>query len=212
MINISRRLLDITNHLDGNENILDVGCDHGLLAIYLVKNMNYVLIHVSDNKQSALNNAINNIKKYQLEKNIKYYLGNGLDVLNDKSIDTLIISGMGTSTILNILKNTKLKQIKKIIIQSNNHHYKLRLGLEKINYQLDKETVVYDKNKYYITMTYNKGKNKLDELKLKYGIHNNIDYLNHLLKKMKDIYHKNKDLQLNIDIEKLKLLIDSLKI
>ncbi len=202
MSKISKRLLEITNHLDKTEIVLDIGCDHGLLAIYLVINNYYKKIYVSDNKQSALNNAINNINKFSLEEKIIPYLGNGLEAINNNEINTLIISGLGTATILKILNHEKLKQIRKIIIQSNNNHEKLRSGLEKLSYQLEKETSVFDNKKYYLTMTFTKGTKKLDKIQLKYGVSNDIDYYKYLKNKKEEIRSKiiNKS-KSNIDIE-----------
>ena len=38
MIKISERLKSISEFIEDNTNILDIGCDHGLLDIYLMQN------------------------------------------------------------------------------------------------------------------------------------------------------------------------------
>ena len=106
MINISKRLEAISNLVPNNSRIIDIGCDHGLLDIYLYQHNISKKIICTDINQNALNNAILNIKKNKLEKHIETRLGNGLEVLNDEDdIDTIIISGMGSHTIVGILKN-----------------------------------------------------------------------------------------------------------
>ena len=38
MTNISKRLKSIVSFVDKDDSVVDVGCDHGLLSIYLVEN------------------------------------------------------------------------------------------------------------------------------------------------------------------------------
>lgn len=190
MIKLSLRLKDILRHLDFSETIIDIGCDHCQLGIYLIQNNKFNHFYASDNKLGALNNAINNINKYRLNNKITLLLGDGLEAINDKSINTLIISGMGTNNILKILKNDKIKQINKIIIQSNNKHYLLRKELAKIGFKDIKETVVVDHNLYYITISFVRGESILSNIELKYGIHYNKIYLKLLLKNINIILKK----------------------
>ena len=89
-----------------NSKVIDIGCDHGLLDIYLYQNKISKKVIASDINENALNNAKENIKKNNLEKNIETRLGNGLDTLKENdNVDTIIISGMGAHTVIGILKN-----------------------------------------------------------------------------------------------------------
>ena len=113
MIKLSLRLKKIAKYVDDYSNIVDIGCDHGLLDIYLVQTNKNIKIIASDVNENALNNAINNIKKYNLENKITTILSNGLDNIDTTNIDTIIIAGMGSHTVVSILKNNpkKLKPI-----------------------------------------------------------------------------------------------------
>lgn len=159
MIKISARLKSIANFVDDNSSIVDIGCDHGLLDIYLVQTKKNVKIIASDVNQNALNNAIKNIKKENLTKKIKTVLSNGLDNIDTKDIDTIVISGMGTHTIVGILYNNlpKLKKIKNLIIQSNNDLDFLRYKLKKIGFIITKEQLVSDAGIIYTIIKFNKG-------------------------------------------------------
>ena len=124
---ISNRLKSLVKYVDKNDKIIDIGCDHALLDIYLIKNKIIDNIIVSDVHPSALNAGIENIKRYKLENKIDTRLGDGLKVLKEKDVvDTILISGMGTNTIKTILDKDKLGSINKLIIQSNNDHELLR--------------------------------------------------------------------------------------
>lgn len=185
---LSKRLSAIKDFVSNEDKIIDVGCDHALLDIFLVKNGIVDSLYVSDVSENALNNAIDNIEKNNLSDKIIPLLGNGLSVINKShDVDTLIISGMGSATILEIVSNKKISNIKKCIFQSNNNHEILRTYMIHHGFSLESERVVYEDKKYYVTMLFKRGKCSLKDYEISYGIHNNIDYYNYLLKKEKRI-------------------------
>ena len=106
MIKLSKRLEAISSLVPVNSKVIDVGCDHALLDIYLYQHKISNKIIASDVNENALNNAKENIKEHKLTNQIETRLGNGLDTLNEKdNIDTVIMSGIGAHTIIGILKN-----------------------------------------------------------------------------------------------------------
>ena len=199
MNKISKRLLSIADFISKEDELVDVGCDHGLLSIYLIKNKLCKRVIASDINEKALSNAIKNIERENL--NIQTILSDGLNNIDLTNINTLIISGMGTQTILHILEdNTKLKNINKLIIQSNNNHEILRTNLNKKGYYLKEESTLYDKNEWYTTMYFIKSNKKNTKQELVYGYLNNHNYNSYLLNQYKTIYDKipdtNKDKKL----------------
>ena len=172
MIKLSKRLEEISKLINEEDNVLDIGCDHALLDIYLSKKYDKEY-YASDLKEIRLKNAKENIKKYQTNK-VKLLEGNGLEVLEKcKDVNTLVISGMGYMTINNILKNVKkLTGIKKLVIQSNSDSNKVRKFVLKNDFYIDKEVVVFDKNFYYIISVFKRGKRKYSKLDREVGIMN----------------------------------------
>lgn len=170
MIKLSKRLLAIANLVDDNSKVVDIGCDHGLVSIYLAMNKQNISIIASDINQNALDNAIKNINKYHLEDKIKVCLSNGLDNINDE-IDTIIISGMGGHTIIDILTNNqeKLNTVNNIIIQSNNDIEYVRRKIVKLGYCISKEELILDKNICYTVILFTKGKKKYTNKEYYFG-------------------------------------------
>ena len=211
MNKISKRLLSLADFISKEDELVDVGCDHGLLSIYLIENKLCKRVIASDINQNALNNAIENIKKKNL--NIETILSDGIDNIDLTNINTLIISGMGTSTILHILKdNSKLNSINKIIIQSNNEHEVLRKEMNNKNYYLKEEKILKDKNKWYITMYFIKSNKKNTKEEIEYGYLNNQEYIKFLLNKynelLKIIPKDNKDYkEIEIKYNKLSKIV-----
>lgn len=159
MIKISDRLKKIANFVDDNSNLVDIGCDHGLLDIYLVQTKKNIRVVASDINKSALSNAIKNIKKYKLEGVIETVISNGLDNIDVTGLDVIVISGMGTHTIVGILYNNikKLKNIDTLIIQSNNDLDFLRYKVTKLGYRIVDEVLVSDAGIIYTVIKFKKG-------------------------------------------------------
>ena len=136
MNKLSKRLQKIADFITDNAKIVDIGCDHGLLDIYIAKNRDNVKIIASDINQNALNNAIYNVNKYKLNNIIECRLSDGLKNIAKDEINTIIISGMGAHTIVGILYTgmNKLKYVDNIIVQSNNNIDFLRYKITKLGY------------------------------------------------------------------------------
>ena len=102
---ISLKLKAIAFFIGKNDRVVDIGCDHAYLGIYLEQNNLCKSVISSDINENALKNAVSNIKKVGLSKKLKTVLSDGLDSVDTKNIDTVVIAGMGTKTIKHILKN-----------------------------------------------------------------------------------------------------------
>ena len=171
MIKLSKRLGTVASYISDNVKLVDIGCDHGLLDIYLAKNRKNITIIASDINENALNNAISNIKKYKLEDIIDYRVSNGLNNINKDEIDTIVISGMGAHTIVGILYTNmrKLKYVKNIIIQSNNNIDFLRYKVTKLGYYIRDEKLVKDAGIIYTVIYFAKGRKYYSKKKLYFG-------------------------------------------
>lgn len=196
MNNLSNRLKEIASFIPDNIKMVDIGCDHALLDIYLYKNRKNIKIIASDINENALEQAKKNIKKYKLDKFIETRLSNGLDNINSDEIDTIILSGMGSHTIVGILRmnQKKLINVDNIIIQSNNHIDFLRERILELNYYIDSEKLVKDNNIIYTIISFKKGKEKYNKKEIYFGPY--------LLKENSNLFkEKNKQ-----DLEKLEYL------
>lgn len=186
MIKLSKRLQKIAELINEEDTVLDIGCDHALLDIYLSNKYNKTY-YASDLRESALDMARSNIKKYSSDKVI-LKCGNGLDVLDENmDINTVVISGMGYLSIISILKNIKrLKNINKLVIQSNSNSEIVRKFILKNGFYIDNESIVLDKNIYYIISSFKRGKRKYSNMDKEIGIMDDIllkDYIEIEIKK-----------------------------
>ena len=197
MIKLSPRLKQVADFVEDNSNIIDIGCDHGLTDIYIAKSKKNISIIASDVNKNALSSAIKNIKEAHLEEKIETRLGSGLEVVSADEIDTIVIAGMGSNTIVGILKYSKdkLVNVNTIIVQSNTDLYFLRKNITSIGYYIEDETLVEDKNIIYTIIKFTKGKRKYNYKQL---------YLGPILLEKKDKLFIKKN---NKELKTLKMII-----
>lgn len=192
MIKISKRLKEIACLVDDNSKIVDIGCDHGLLDVYMVSNYSNLQVIATDLRKSALDNARYNVEKYNLTDRIELRLGNGLNVVDGSEIDTIIMAGIGAHTIVGILLNNleKLKKVKTIIIQSNTNLDFLRKKITSIGYYIENEKLVKDANIIYTIIKFRKGRRHYSRKELYFGPI--------LIKENSDLFREKKQLDYSV--------------
>ena len=165
---LSKRLRVISDFIPDNSFILDIGCDHALLDIYCVMNKKNVRAIASDINAGPLQKAKENIKKYDVD--VETFLGDGLGAY-EEGIDIVVMSGLGSITIVDILENghNVLSKINKLIISSNNDYYYLRKSICSLGFYISDEKMVYDRGKFYPIIVFEKGMKKYNKKELLYG-------------------------------------------
>lgn len=185
-----KRIETLASLVDKDAYVLDIGTDHAYLPIYLYKNNITKSIVGSDISKNALEYAKANLVKYGLENKIKLIVSDGFKNINE-TFDIAIISGVGTETIKKILDYNNLPN--KLIISSHKNVLELRKYMQNIGYKIIEEKIVYENEKYYDLIKYEKGYDNLDEYSLLVGLSNNIEYINYLKEKYKKLYNKSHD-------------------
>lgn len=167
---INDRLKKIGDLVDTNSLCLDIGCDHALLDIYLVKEKNQVKAIASDIAEGPLEKAKENIKKYQVEDKVEIRLGDGLTTYTDE-VDTAIASGIGGRTIIGIFKNNLkiTKKLKQIIISPNNYQMDVRKFFTSIGFYIEDEELVKDGKYIYQIIKFKKGRKHYSKKELFFG-------------------------------------------
>lgn len=176
--------LEILKDLVDTKKVFDVGCDHGLLAISLAPNHEVV---ASDISISSVNKTKENVKNAKV--NIEVIQSDGLKELNINKEDSIVIAGMGTYTILKILKESIDKVPDTLIIQTNNNYDILRREIVKLGYYIDREEVFYI-NRWYVIIRFKKGYKKYNNMEYLLGINSSTEYLKFNLKIYQNILKK----------------------
>ena len=145
MIKISKRLLNISQLVSGDI-IADVGCDHGKLSEYLLKNKICQKAIVSDISKSSLQKAIDLMNRESL--NFESIHCNGLLGYSDKIIDECIISGMGGDEIIKIISSSPI-DIKSYILSPQHNIIDVKKFMLNSGFVITYDKIIKDKNKFY---------------------------------------------------------------
>lgn len=168
---LSNRLKTVASFITPYKKIADIGCDHGYLIQYAFENLNIENAQAIDNKPGPLESAKKNNIKFK--KRIIFSLSSGLDDLNEE-IEVIIMAGMGGTLISNLLetglKNNKLENIKRLILQPNRNSADIRKAMLNSGFNIKYETVVFE-DKYYEIIVYERSSDKVNysSLELNYG-------------------------------------------
>lgn len=198
------RLEKISSYISDNEKVLDVGCDQALLSKILAKRKIYSI--ASDLRPNIIENAKKKLTPLEKEY-ITFSVSNGVPtILNEEY--TLVLSGMGAHTILDILKNSNYR-FNKIITISNNNNDILRTEMSKLNYYVLEEEIIKEKGKFYNLIVFDNVKRDYSKEQILVGInHKNKE----LLKEKNEYLIKKYTSILNIaNNEKLIDIVNTLK-
>lgn len=176
---LSLRLQAIADMAEPGSTVVDVGCDHGYIPIWLTENSIIKGAAACDVNREPLLRAKNNIALHDLEDKIETILSDGLsndeisEFLRRKGSDnnTLIIAGMGGQLIIRILDKdkAKLSGFSRLIIQPQSKDSDVRAYLSGNGFAIIDEKMVFEDGKYYKIIKAVPGKQSLTERELIFG-------------------------------------------
>lgn len=141
---LSDRLLAIAGYINYGEKVADIGTDHGLLPIFLLRNNISKKVILSDVKSGPLKIAESNFSKFLPGLKGDLRLGCGISTLESGEVDAIVIAGMGGRLIAEILSADpeKTASFKKYILQPRNCREDLRIWLYKNPFEITHEKLV----------------------------------------------------------------------
>lgn len=151
---LSRRLQAVADMVTKGHSVADVGCDHAYISIYLIKNKISEKVIAMDVNKGPLEIARKNIETKEFGQIIESRLSDGLERLSANEVETIIIAGMGGTLTCKILREgiEKLRTIKELVLQPQSEVDFLRKFLEQIKFQIIKEKMIIDNEKYYLVI------------------------------------------------------------
>lgn len=165
MIRLSERMKAVAKLVPQSESLADIGCDHGYLPIYLVKEGQVERAVAMDIKKGPLEAAKNNIAKEGLTDRITTRLSDGLDKLNAGEGECVIIAGMGGRLVIRILEDAlsfikEEGQVRYLVLQPQSELSYVRKSLRRMGFVCEKEDMVFEDGKFYPMGRYIVGKAK----------------------------------------------------
>ena len=151
---LSDRLLAAAAMVTVGNRVCDVGCDHGFVPIYLVRQDISPAVLAMDVKSGPLSAAREHIAEYGLEKVIETRLSDGLHNYNIGESDTLICAGMGGRLMMRILSDDrdKTESFRELILQPQSEIEQFRAWLRGQGYRIADENMIEEDGKFYPMM------------------------------------------------------------
>lgn len=210
---LSQRLQAIYNLVNSPCILADIGTDHGQLPIALVLDGKVEKAYACDVAQGPLSRAAQAIEKANVQSQIETRLQDGLASL-PREVDSIVIAGMGSDTIINILSNDLEYALntKQLILQSNSHVDLLRTWLNEHGFMILHEELVYEQNHYYQILNITKGQQQLSREQILFGydlykhplfdewIDHKISYFVHILDKLPKTHQDHDHLSDYVDL------------
>lgn len=153
---LDERLKTIASLVDEGSEVIDVGCDHALLDIYLTLYNDNKCI-ATDISEGAIKQARKNLYRYGLTNEVKLKVCDGLKDIPDIKNKIIVLSGMGTETILKILEDERIYEAKSIIISTQTELKLLRRRMMVKKFRIAEEKVALENYKFYVVIKFIKG-------------------------------------------------------
>ncbi|WP_342756398.1 class I SAM-dependent methyltransferase [Kineothrix sedimenti] len=150
-VGLSDRMLCVAGMVTKGNVVCDVGCDHGFVPIYLVKNGISPRALAMDVGKGPLEAANEHIKEYALTDYIETRLSDGVTALRRGEADTLICAGMGGKLMKRIMEEgkDKIRFMQEVILQPQSEIQGIREFLRKQDYHIMDEDMILEDRKYY---------------------------------------------------------------
>ncbi len=152
-IPLSDRLQACCSFVHPGDRVADIGCDHGYLGIYLLKNGIAESVIAADIREGPLQSAVRNSEKFGVRDKMTFFLSDGVQSI-PREFDVLVCAGMGGDTMVSILsaapwlKNENYR----LILQCQSKTPLLRKYLSDNGWQIQIEQVLKDGKFLYTVM------------------------------------------------------------
>ena len=148
---LSKRLQTLAEMVTKGNRVADVGCDHGFVSIYLIKQGISPKVLAMDVRPGPLTRAREHIAEYGLGEYIETRLSDGLLELRFGEADTLVCAGMGGPLMMKILTGSreKAQELKELILQPQSELPEFRRFLQAEGYETLEENILCEEGKYY---------------------------------------------------------------
>ena len=151
---LSLRLSAIADLVTEGNRLVDVGCDHGYLPVYLIQQKKIPSAIAMDVRKGPLSRAQEHIRQYGLEEYIQTRLSDGLEGLKAGEGDTLVIAGMGGPLMERILTDGRSvrNSFSELILQPQSDIPHFRRFIQSEGWEITEEKMVEEDGKFYPIM------------------------------------------------------------
>ena len=198
MVPVSKRMKKIADMVSAKR-VADIGCDHGFISIYLIKEKDVDHVFAMDVNEGPLKRAYEHVNEYGLTNRIEVIKSDGAKAIKPGEADGAVIAGMGGRLTERIILDSidVFQKMDEMILSPQSEIDHVRRFLIQNGFDILDEEMVLDESKFYVIIkcSYDASlKRQIDDVQALYGpvlIEKKhpvlIDYLNERLIKLEDI-------------------------
>ena len=198
MVPVSKRMKKIAEMVSAKR-VADIGCDHGFVSIYLIKEKDVDHVFAMDINDGPLKRAYEHVNEYGLRNRIEVIKSDGAKAIKPGEADGAVIAGMGGRLTERIILDSidVFQKMDEMILSPQSEIDHVRRFLIQNGFDILDEDMVLDESKFYVIIkcSYDASvKRQIDDVQALYGpvlIEKKhpvlIDYLNERLIKLEDI-------------------------
>ena len=141
--------------------VADIGCDHGYVTIYLLKNGIAERAVSADVNKGPLGACEKNLRLEHVSDKAKVLLSDGFKSFDDtEKIDTAVIAGMGGRLMKRILTEGEkhVKNMSQLVLQPQSEIFLIREWVRENNFHIEREEILKEDGKYYFILDVRRGK------------------------------------------------------
>lgn len=164
-VKLSPRLGTIAQMIPAGARVADIGTDHGRLPLFLVEHGVSSFVIASDRIKMPIAALKSQVQALGLEEQISVRLGDGLTVACPGEVDTIVLSGMGGMTMIEILGQSHqvVAGAHQLILQPQRSIPQVRQWLAVHGWRIIAEDIVLDEGRYYEVLSAEQGEMTLTE-------------------------------------------------
>lgn len=149
----------------------DIGTDHGRLPLYLIEQNIVPFAVASDRIKTPIAALKRQVCALGWEDKISVRLGDGLTVVAPEEIQTIVISGMGGMTMIEILDQCPqtVQKSSCLILQPQRSILEVRRWLVSHHWRICREDLVLEDGRYYEILCAEPGEMVLTEREINFG-------------------------------------------
>lgn len=167
---LSYRLKAIVEMVPECETVADIGCDHGKVAVWLLRNGRAKYAVCGDISGRSLDKARRLVMSKGLQTAVSLREGSGFHVVEKGEADTAVLAGMGGELIMSILDKDKDKLPDTLVLSCNRGSGVMRKWLSENGYKIEAEDLVLENKHYYPVLRAVRGQSEpLSDLELEFG-------------------------------------------
>ena len=152
---LSKRMHMVADLVKQGETLADIGCDHGYLSVWLVREGTVNRAIATDIGTGPLMRAEESIRFFHQQERIVTRLSDGMDALIPGEADRIVIAGMGGILMSDILARGEafVRSAGQLVLQPQSDPQLVRKTVHALGFRITDEKTCFEDGKYYLAFS-----------------------------------------------------------